>query len=76
MFSIAAAASRQGGFGTETGKRYKERQEKKRKENTRHRPQTEAVGTRGTTTAHFKTRHKPVAIHGAFLSSITGNEKT
>jgi hypothetical protein len=76
MFSIAAAASRQCGFGAETEKRQKERQEEKRQQNARDRPHTQAVPSRRITTTNFLTRHKLAALYGAFLSSIIGNEKS
>src|SRR5208337_890309 len=58
MLPIAAAASGQGRFGTEIEKWDEKRQEKERKEHSTNYPQTQAVGTPGTTTTNGKTRHK------------------
>jgi hypothetical protein len=77
MLSFAATASGHGGFGSEIENRDKERQEEKRKKNSGHRPQTEAISTRGTATTHVKTRHKPIATsqntleHGRRRNSCT-----
>jgi len=76
MLPIAAAASGQGRFGTEIEKWDENTQEKERKEHSTNYPQTQAVGTPGTTTTNDKTRHKQIAFYEAFLSSTIGNEKT
>jgi hypothetical protein len=76
MLPLAAAASGQGRFGTEIEKWNEKRQEKKREEHSRNYPQTQAVGAPGITTTNGKTRHKPVAIYGRVLFSITRSENT
>jgi len=76
MLPIAATASGQGRFGTEIEKWDENRQEKKRKQNATDRPRTQAVRLRRITTTNDKTRHKPVAIYGKVLFSITRSENT
>jgi hypothetical protein len=67
VLPVAAAASRQAGFGTKIEKWEKERQKENCQDDTSRRAQSQVMRTRGTAPIDGRIRHKPAAFYDSFL---------